>query len=223
MLILIHLNHFLLILLVLNVAGFSSFADNTEDSIIKENSFKFVKSKFDFEKVKRWADVCQTFHMGAYASFDEMDIVIMDLHYGILLKLIRIANLYYLFDMSFESNLIIPFGTKNDLPSLNIGFGIINYYLRIFLFPIYNVSIFIEGGWGIVGYVNPYPENGTNFNGARQVGGGFKWRINDNDTFVLTVRWYHTSNNDVYGREHNPGVDTIGITAGFDFSVFRKK
>jgi hypothetical protein len=112
--------------------------------------------------------------------------------------------------------------TRNELPDFNAGFGFINYYLRIFLFPVYQVSVFIEGGFGLVYYLNPFPENGTSLNGARQLGGGLKWKINDHDHFVITVRWYHTSNNDVYGRERNPGLDTLGITAGFDLSFLRK-
>ncbi|MCG8571273.1 MAG: acyloxyacyl hydrolase [Spirochaetes bacterium] len=176
----------------------------------------------NWEKIKKWIDMSHTFQIGCYGSFDDMNSYIMDLHYGINFRFIKIARKYYLWDTSFEANMLMVFDFVNELPKIFPGFGI-NYYLRLHLFPIYKMTFFIEGGWGLMGYTQQYPVNGTWLNGARQVGGGIKWNLNQWDALVITVRWYHTSNNDIFGRERNPAVDSIGVTMGFDLGFLDRQ
>jgi len=35
----------------------------------------------------------------------------------------------------------------------------------------------------------------------------------DNKLFTK-ILWFHTSNNDVYGRERNPAINALGLAAG---------
>jgi len=176
----------------------------------------------NWDKVHKWADFCHTFQTGGYFAFDSMNVGILDMHYGILGRFFKVWDLYYLLDTSFEANIMLAFETENELPVPTVGFGI-NYYLRIHLFPIYRMTMFVEGGWGMVLYTRQYPKGGTVYNLARQVGGGIKYALNDETSLVVTVRWYHTSNNDILGRDRNPGIDTIGVSMGFDFSFLGRK
>ena len=63
-------------------------------------------------------------------------------------------------------------------------------------------------------YSQDYPENGTKLNGGWHLGGGFEYSLEKNTKLFAPIRWFHTSNNDVYGRERNPSVNALGIAIG---------
>jgi len=41
-----------------------------------------------------------------------------------------------------------------------------------------------------------------------------EYNIENTTKLFAKISWFHTSNNDVYGRERNPSINAVGIAAG---------
>ncbi len=169
---------------------------------------------------QRAFDAAQILRIGCYGSFNTTNAVVVDTDYGIAVKFLPILDYYYLVDTSVDVDLALPFDMVSGVPRIVPGFGL-NTQLRLNLIPIPKMrsTIFVEGVLGLIIYGVPYPDNGTNINGERHLGFGIEYHIDKATTFLVAVRWFHTSNGDIYGAARNPAVNTIGVNFGFSSSL----
>ncbi|HPY87561.1 MAG TPA: acyloxyacyl hydrolase [Spirochaetota bacterium] len=183
------------------------------------------KKDINWDAVHNLVDISHRGKIGGYASFDSTRSGSMDINYGVSFQFFRILKFYYIIDFSFESNIFFVFDEYNKFPRLTVGFGLISCSLRFHIIPIpvIKCSLFIEGIIGLVIYTQSYPDNGTNINGMRHLGGGIEYYINDYSSLFFSLLWFHTSNNDVYGRERNPSLNSIGLSIGFKLSFLGRK
>jgi len=117
--------------------------------------------------------------------------------------------------------LIIPWilFTFDDKGSLRVpvpGMGI-NGSIRLYSPFFWNTRLFLEGIMSLVLYSKEYPENGTMLNGGWHLGGGVAYSIGNNASLFVSARWFHTSNNDVYGRDRNPSINAVGLGLGISY------
>jgi len=66
----------------------------------------------------------------------------------------------------------------------------------------------------LVTYTKEFPENGTVLNGGWHLGGGIEYNIENATLLFAKILWFHTSNNDIYGRDRNPSINAVGIAIG---------
>jgi hypothetical protein len=66
----------------------------------------------------------------------------------------------------------------------------------------------------LVTYTKEFPENGTIVNGGWHLGGGIEYNIESAAKLFAKILWFHTYNNDVYGRNRNPSINAVRIAAG---------
>jgi hypothetical protein len=86
--------------------------------------------------------------------------------------------------------------------------------MRIYTPALRKTRIFLEGVMSLVTYTKEFPENGTIVNGGWHLGGGIEYNIENATKLFAKILWFHTSNNDVYGRDKNPSINAVGIAAG---------
>jgi len=96
----------------------------------------------------------------------------------------------------------------------NLGIGITPYF-RYSLFNSGVHSAFFEVGIGGIYYLRDYPDGGSHLNFSRQFGAGFRKRLRARTLFVAT-RWFHTSNQNLYGKDRNPGLNAAGVFIGME-------
>ena len=96
-------------------------------------------------------------------------------------------------------------------PVIGLGF---NVSMRIYTPTIQKSRLFLDGIMSLVLYSEDYPENGTKLNGGWHLGGGFEYLLEKNTTLFASIRWFHTSNNDIYGKDRNPAINALGIAVG---------
>ena len=77
--------------------------------------------------------------------------------------------------------------------------------------------MFLEAVMSLVLYSKDYPENGTMLNGGWHLGGGLEYDLGNNSKLFAAIKWFHTSNNDIYGRERNPSINALGLGLGICF------
>ena len=70
-----------------------------------------------------------------------------------------------------------------------------------------NWSLFLEGGAGVLWTENPFPSGGTRWNFTPQAGGGLTWRLAGHTHLLTGARWYHISNANTHGAQHNPAYN----------------
>lgn len=77
------------------------------------------------------------------------------------------------------------------------------------------LSLFVDGGIGLLGATDDVPEGGTDFNFLPRAGVGATWRPWDSDLrLLLGLRWHHISNARSSGAEDNPSRDGAMIYVG---------
>ena len=89
-----------------------------------------------------------------------------------------------------------------------------NGSMRIYTPALRKTRIFLEGVMSLVTYAKEFPGNGTNVNGGWHLGGGIEYNIENATKLFVKILWFHTSNNDIYGRDRNPSLNAVGIAAG---------
>lgn len=81
------------------------------------------------------------------------------------------------------------------------------------------VSVYLEGGAGLLWTENPFPPGGTHQNFSPQGGLGVAWRLSDHLNLLSGARWHHISNASKGEPGTNPGYDGIlgyvGLQWGF--------
>ncbi len=181
-------------------------------SIIKTCSLLFFMN-LSLQKVSPAENMKQIYQFGNYHSFDSLNTSILDIRYGVSFEFFYINKKFHLIETLFDVNCVLAFKESRE-PFVEIvpGFGL-NALVRINLIPILNDLVFIEGGYGLIAFAKPHPDDGTYINGVRNLGIGYNIKNN----YFLVCRWYHNSNADIAGRNKNPGLDTIGFSFGVSF------
>ena len=120
---------------------------------------------------------------------------------------------YQLMDIGVGLSGLFVFDDKGSPRTPILGLGV-NGSMRIYTPSIRKSRLFLDGIISLVLYSKNYPENGTKQNGEWHLGGGFEYLLEKHTKLFASIRWFHTSNNDVYGRERNPSVNALGIAIG---------
>jgi len=167
-------------------------------------------------------------YLGYYSSYFDDNIKVLQGGYDGVLKLININPDFNLLDIGIGLNGLLAFDMVNEIQTDNfgherpkngrmtVGFEL-NWNVRIYIIPIpkINSRIFIEGcGMSLVVYSRKFPETGTNVNIGTNLGLGMEYPINNFKGYT-TLKWFHSSNGDVY--ENNPALNTVGIIMGLQF------
>ena len=81
-------------------------------------------------------------------------------------------------------------------------------------------AAFVEGAFGVLTSKGRVPDEGTEFNFTEQAGLGIQFELWQGTYFRLAGRYVHISNASIpAGSKRNPGVDSIGVVAGFDLRL----
>jgi len=151
--------------------------------------------------------------IGNYNSFWEDDIGIMEAGYDFIFNSQYITPEYNIMDFGIGLSSLFAFDKLGNprLPVLGLS---VNGSTRIYTPTFKKTRIFLEGVISLATYTKEFPENGTFVNGGFHLGGGFDYNIEDTAKLFAKILWFHTSNNDAYGRERNPSINAVGIAAG---------
>jgi hypothetical protein len=167
-------------------------------------------------------------YLGYYSSYFDDHIQLLQGGYEAVLKLIDITPNFNLLDIGIGLNGLLAYDMVNEIQTDNWGhkrpkngratFGFeLNWNIRLFVIPIPAIysRIYIEGcGMSLVVYSREFPETGTHVNVGTYLGLGMEYPLNNCKGYT-TLRWFHTSNGDVY--ENNPALNTVGIIMGLQF------
>jgi hypothetical protein len=167
-------------------------------------------------------------YLGYYSSYFDDNIQLLQGGYDAVLKLINITPEFNLMDVGVGLNGLLAYDMVNEVQKDNLGHerpkngrmtvGFeLNWNVRIYVILIQRIDsrIFIEGcGMSLVVYSREFPETGTHVNIGTNIGLGMEYPINNYKTYT-TLKWFHTSNGDIY--ENNPALNTVGIVTGLQF------
>jgi len=151
--------------------------------------------------------------IGNYNSFWEDDIGIIEAGYDFILNFLYIAPEYNILDFGIGLSGLFAFDKLGNPRQPVLGLGL-NGGMRIYTPALRKTRIFLEGVMSLVTYAKEFPENGTIVNGGWHLGGGIEYNIENATKLFSKILWFHTSNNDVYGRDRNPSINAVGIAAG---------
>jgi len=151
--------------------------------------------------------------IGNYNSFWEDDIGIIEAGYDFILNFPYITPEYNILDFGFGLSGLFAFHKLGNPRQPVLGFGL-NGSMRIYTPALKRACIFLEGVMSLVTYTKKFPANGTIVNGGWHWGGGIEYNIENTTKLFTKILWFHTSNNDIYGRDRNPSINAIGIAAG---------
>jgi hypothetical protein len=126
-------------------------------------------------------------------------------------------GLYFIDGLSINGE-FLGYGIVQETVSDAAGGGF-NLMLRWHPWRNGDVSVYLEGGAGLVQATRRVPADGTHFNFVPQAGIGFTVRLRDNVHLYAGARYLHLSNAGTGDRPNsNPGIDTIGGYAGVMFA-----
>ncbi|MDR0301714.1 MAG: hypothetical protein LBI04_05295 [Treponema sp.] len=151
--------------------------------------------------------------VGNYNSFWEDDIGIIEAGYDFVFNFLFITPEYNILDFGIGLSGLLAFDKLGNPRQPVLGLGL-NGSMRIYTPALRKTRIFLEGIMSLVTYTKEFPENGTIVNGGWHLGGGIEYNIENSTKLFAKILWFHTSNNDVYGRERNPSLNAVGIAAG---------
>ena len=151
--------------------------------------------------------------IGNYNSFGEDDIGIMEAGYDFIFSFPYITPEYNILDFGIGLSGLFAFDKLGNPRQPVLGLGL-NGSMRLYTPAARKTRIFLEGIMSLVTYTKEFPENGTFVNGGWHLGGGIEYNIENTTKLFAKILWFHTSNNDVYGRDRNPSINAVGIAAG---------
>ena len=151
--------------------------------------------------------------IGNYNSYTNDNIGIIEAGYDFVLNFPYLNENYNLMDYGIGLSGLFAFDGTENLRSPVLGLGV-NGGMRLFSQYFWKTRVFLEGIMSLVIYSKEYPENGTIVNGGWHLGGGLEYSINGDTNIFMAIRWFHTSNNDIYGRDRNPSINAVGIGIG---------
>lgn len=151
--------------------------------------------------------------IGNYNSYWEDDIGVIEGGYDFIFNSQYITPEYNIADFGIGLSGLFAFDKIGNPRQPVLGLGV-NGSMRIYTPTLRKTRVFIEGIVSLVVYSEEFPQNGTIVNGGLHVGGGIDYNIEDTTKLFAKILWFHTSNNDVHGRERNPSVNAVGIAVG---------
>jgi len=151
--------------------------------------------------------------IGNYNSFWEDDIGIIEAGYDFIFNFPYITPEYNILDFGIGLSGLFAFDKLGNPRQPVFGLGL-NGSMRIYTPALRKTRIFLEGVMSLVTYTKEFPENGTIVNGGWHLGGGIEYNVENAAKLFAKILWFHTSNNDVYGRDRNPSINAVGIAAG---------
>jgi len=154
--------------------------------------------------------------IGNFNSFWDDDIGILEAGYDFILNFPFITPKYNLMDFGIGLSSLFAFDKLGNPRMPVFGLGV-NGSMRLYTPSMRKTRAFLEGIMSLVIYTKEFPENGTFVNGGWHLGGGIEYNIEETTKLFAKILWFHTSNNDVYGRERNPSINAVGIAIGVQF------
>jgi hypothetical protein len=151
--------------------------------------------------------------IGNYNSFWEDDIGIIEAGYDFIINFPYITPEYNILDFGIGLSGLFAFDKLGNPRQPVFGLGL-NGSMRIYTPALRKTRIFLEGVMSLVTYTKEFPKNGTIVNGGWHLGGGIEYNIENATKLFAKILWFHTSNNDIYGRDRNPSINAVGIAAG---------
>jgi hypothetical protein len=151
--------------------------------------------------------------IGNYNSFWEDDIGIVEAGYDFIFNFPYITPEYNILDFGIGLSGLFAFDKLGNPRQPVLGLGL-NGSMRIYTPALKKARIFLEGVMSLVTYTKEFPKNGTILNGGWHFGGGVEYNTENTTKLFAKILWFHTSNNDVYGRDRNPSINAVGIAAG---------
>jgi hypothetical protein len=151
--------------------------------------------------------------IGNYNSFGEDDIGIVEAGYDFIVNFPYLAPEYNILDFGIGLSGLFAFDKFGNPRQPVLGLGL-NGSMRIYTPTFRKTRIFLESVMSLVTYTKEFPGNGTVVNGGWHLGGGIEYNIESATKLFAKIVWFHTSNNDVYGRDRNPSLNAVGIAAG---------
>jgi len=100
-------------------------------------------------------------------------------------------------------------GESNHVPG-----GGFDLLLRWHVLEYGRVTLFAEGGIGLIYSDKSIPQFGTHFNFTPQAALGATFRVYDNVHLIGAAKYFHLSNAAMQGRDDNPGLDALGGYVG---------
>jgi hypothetical protein len=167
-------------------------------------------------------------YLGYYSSYFDDNIQVLQAGYDAVLNLIDITPNFNLLDVGIGLNGLLAYDMVNEVQKDNfgherpkngritVGFEL-DWSVRMYIIPIpkINSRIFVDfRGITLVVYSREFPDTGTNGNIGTHIGLGMEYPINKYKAYTM-LKWFHTSNGDVY--ENNPALNAVGIVTGLQF------
>lgn len=105
-------------------------------------------------------------------------------------------------------------GYFTDQPSHD-GYGVgLELTVRWHLLTFDRWTVFVDGAVGRTYYDPELPDGGTHWNWSLRAGAGLTYDLNDSMSLIGGGRYFHVSNADQFGRDHNPGFDGLQFYVG---------
>jgi len=167
-------------------------------------------------------------YLGYYSSYFDDNIRLFQCGYDAVFKLFNITPNFNILDAGIGLNGLLAYDMVKEIQKdksgherpkngrMTPGFEL-NWNVRLYVIPIpkINSRIFVEGcGMSLVVYSRKFPETGTHVNIGTNVGLGMEFPMNNHKAYT-TLKWFHTSNGDVY--ENNPALNAVGLLLGMQF------
>jgi len=172
-----------------------------------------VVGSIAFSQENKILDFNHRITIGNYNSYWNDNIGVLEAGYDFILNILYITPEYNIFDFGIGLSGLFAFDNIGNPRQPVLGLGI-NGSMRLYSPIIKRTKFFLEGIMSLVIYTEDYPQNGTMINGGWHLGGGIEYNPGNNTKLFTKILWFHTSNNDVYGRERNPSLNALGLAAG---------
>ena len=166
-----------------------------------------------FSQEKNISNFNHRITIGNYNSYWNDNIGILEAGYDFVFNILYITPEYNIFDFGIGLSSLFAFDNIDNPRQPVFGLGI-NGSIRLYSPIIKKTRLFLEGIMSLVIYTKDYPENGTMVNGGWHLGGGIEYNLGNYTKLFTKILWFHTSNNDVYGRERNPSINALGLAIG---------
>ncbi len=122
---------------------------------------------------------------------------------------------YYLLDRVAVVGELSGYHFNADNASYNDAYGGgFDLLLRWHFLQIDRFTLYADAGAGAVQFDQRFPPEGTHFNFALRAGLGATYRLTDNLHLMGGSRFFHVSNADLEGSDHNPGLDSFEFYLG---------
>ena len=169
-----------------------------------------------FSQENKILDFNHRMTIGNYNSYWNDNIGILEAGYDFILNILYVNSNYNIFDFGIGLSGLFAFNNIGNPRYPVFGLGI-NGSMRLYSPIIRKTRLFLEGIMSLVIYSEDYPQNGSMVNGGWHLGGGMEYNIENTTKLFAKILWFHTSNNDVYGRDRNPSINAVGIAIGVQF------